>query len=502
MLSKNRFNMPGLFKNYLYALLALTIAFPLWGSDEYVHVTLLHMNDVYEITPVSGGKAGGLARVATLRKQLLAKNPNTLTLIGGDFFSPSAMGTAKVSGERLAGKQMVAVLNALGIDYATFGNHEFDVTREQFYQRMEESQFNWVSSNVFDEANKAFPKVELNKTLAFKNNTGDTFKIGLFGLTLDSNKKDYVTYTDALSVADKQAKVLKEHVDFVLALTHQSIQDDVRMVKKTKEIDLVLGGHEHENYQRWRGNNVPILKADGNARSVYVVELYYNPESGKTRIEPSLVFIDDTLEDDPAVNKVVNEWVEIVYQAFRDQGLDPNEIVTTITQPLDGLESTVRTQSSNLTELIARSMLRPYNEAQAAIFNGGAIRIDDYINAGPVSVYDIIRALPFGGEIVLVEIQGDVLLSALDQGLSNTVSGGFLQWANISHENGHWKINKNAISRDGKYKVAMLDFLLTGRETGLAYLTPENDGITVLNSGAGTDVRRLVADELKDNNLN
>ncbi|GAB4341326.1 MAG: hypothetical protein OHK0047_32990 [Leptolyngbyaceae cyanobacterium] len=78
---------------------------------EVVPITLLHLNDIYEITPVEGGKRGGLARVATLRKQLLAKNRHTFTILAGDAFSPSALGTAKVNGERLAGKQMVVVMN-------------------------------------------------------------------------------------------------------------------------------------------------------------------------------------------------------------------------------------------------------------------------------------------------------------------------------------------------------------------------------------------------------
>ncbi|MEK7301710.1 MAG: bifunctional metallophosphatase/5'-nucleotidase, partial [Pseudomonadota bacterium] len=80
-------------------------------GDDRIHVTILHFNDIYEITPVSGGKEGGIARVATLRKQLLASNPNTITTLGGDLFSPSAIGTAQYEGDRLAGRQMVDVLN-------------------------------------------------------------------------------------------------------------------------------------------------------------------------------------------------------------------------------------------------------------------------------------------------------------------------------------------------------------------------------------------------------
>ena len=117
-------------------------------GDAVVEVTLLQINDVYEITPVEGGRSGGLARVATLRRRLLAENPDTFTLLAGDFVSPSALGTAKVDGETLAGKQMVSVLNALGLDVATFGNHEFDVKEAQLRERLAESKFRWTSANV------------------------------------------------------------------------------------------------------------------------------------------------------------------------------------------------------------------------------------------------------------------------------------------------------------------------------------------------------------------
>ena len=73
-----------------------------------------------------------------------------MTTLGGDYLSPSAIGTAKVDGEPLAGRQMVDVLNAVGVDWATFGNHEFDVSEAAFRQRLAEQKFRIVSSNVTD----------------------------------------------------------------------------------------------------------------------------------------------------------------------------------------------------------------------------------------------------------------------------------------------------------------------------------------------------------------
>ena len=95
-------------------------------------ITILQLNDVYEISPVDQGKHGGMARVATLQKQIRAVSPNTLFLIAGDFISPS------VASRVFEGKQMVDALNSVGMDIATLGNHEFDFGPDVLRQRMKE----------------------------------------------------------------------------------------------------------------------------------------------------------------------------------------------------------------------------------------------------------------------------------------------------------------------------------------------------------------------------
>jgi 2',3'-cyclic-nucleotide 2'-phosphodiesterase (5'-nucleotidase family) len=117
-------------------------------AGDAIHI--LHFNDVYEITPVEAGRSGGLARVAGLRRALRDSFPSLITTLGGDYISPSALGTARVGGERLNGRQMVSVLNAVGLDIAVLGNHEFDVSRDAFLARMNESQFVLLAANVSD----------------------------------------------------------------------------------------------------------------------------------------------------------------------------------------------------------------------------------------------------------------------------------------------------------------------------------------------------------------
>lgn len=490
----------------LQALLALilTCALPACTTapagapqEERVHVTILHFNDIYEITPIAGGREGGIARVATLRQQLLARNPNTLTTLGGDLFNPSALGTAPFEGDRLAGRQMVDVLNHFGLDFATFGNHEFDLKEPQFHQRMAESRFTWISSNVLAADGQPFAGVKPSQVVSFADpRSGRAFRVGLFGVTLPVNQPPYVRYADALASAREQVGQLAAQSDFIVALTHQTLDEDTALLERLPQIGLVLGGHEHVNFQYWRGNFSPLLKADANVRSVYVVDLWFDPRTGRTEVKPSFVPITDRLPEEPAVKAVVDRWLAVAFQAFRQQGFAPAELVTTSTEPLDGLESVVRTRSTALTELIARSMLRPYPQAELALFNSGSIRIDDVIPAGPITVYDVIRVLPFGGRVQLASIRGSLLQKVLQQGAANAGTGGFLQAANVQRAGEQWQVGGMPIDPARTYRLAVNDFLALGKEQNLEWLKPGPE-FGIVDAGAGTDVRQLVIDELR-----
>ncbi len=238
--------------------------------------------------------------MAFLLKQLKQDNPNTYALITGDLFSPSAMGTAKVirpDGDtlRLDGEQMVAVLNAMGLDYATFGNHEFDLKVDPFKERLQESTFEWITSNVTDTTGNLFAKTVSHKVI---NVTGDsgTVRIGLVGATLmpgggDARLADcsrdrmagddspattgdppYHKIEKPIEAIKAQAQSLRGNVDILVAMTHLAIDQDILLSETVPELDLILGGHEHENWQASSRSMTaaPIRKADANARTVYI----------------------------------------------------------------------------------------------------------------------------------------------------------------------------------------------------------------------------------------
>lgn len=467
-------------------------------SDSLVTVTILQMNDVYEITPIEAGRRGGLARVATLRKRLLEKNPNTLTVLAGDFFSPSAMGTAKVDGERLAGRQMVAVLNTLGLDLATFGNHEFDLKADAFYERLSESRFAWTSANVTDTLGRPFPGVRPEYVWTATGPGGRAVRIGFVSVTLPANRKPYVRYTDPVATMKEAAERLAPRVDAVVGLTHVALDTDAALAAAVPELDLILGGHEHENYHLMRGSDdTPILKADANARSVYVHELHVNTVTGEVSVDSRFVPVTDAIPEDPETAAEVEKWVERAFAGFRAEGFEPEAVVATTTVPLDGREASVRNHATALTELIAEAMLHAAEGAELAVYNGGSIRIDDVLPPGPVTQYDVIRVLPFGGDVVSVAVRGDVLARALDQGVKNRGTGGFLQTANVTRDaaTGRWLISGEPLRTDRAYVVATSDFLVSGRETGLGFFSLDNPDIGFLASYG--DVRAAVIAELK-----
>lgn len=141
-------------------------------QSDKLRVTILQLNDVYQTLPMDNGKSGGLARVATLRKKIMAESPNTLFLLAGDTISPS------VASSVFKGEQMIAAWNSMGLDYSVLGNHEFDFGPDELLKRMKESKFVWLGSNVIDRrTNKPFGGMPPFAVRSFGG-----VKIGIFGL--------------------------------------------------------------------------------------------------------------------------------------------------------------------------------------------------------------------------------------------------------------------------------------------------------------------------------
>lgn len=446
-------------------------------------LVVVQLNDVYEINPVGG--EGGLARVAALRAQL-AEDAPVLTVMAGDFLSPSAMGVAKVDGERIAGAQMIGTLNAMGLDVATLGNHEFDLKEAQLTARIAESKFTWVSSNITRADGSPIASVVPRVTRQM----GDVM-VGIFAVTLDDNNPDWVKYdTDYQAVARREIAALKaEGAQMIIGLTHLNLQDDIELAAAVPEIDVIMGGHEHENWQIRRGaDRTPICKADANARTVFVHRITRDEDGIQT--ESELVAVDAGFADEPATAAEAKRWTDMAFASLREAGIDPDAPIATAWTDFDGREGSIRNRRTALTDVLAEAMR--VEDCAASIYNSGSIRIDDVIpNGAAIAEYDVMRILPFGGVVVAGTWTGALLTKVLAAGQENRGIGGWLQTNGIGGAAGQWTIADAAIDPNGTYRICTTDFLLTGREHNLEFLTRDADGISALTDGA--QVQRLLS---------
>jgi len=260
-------------------------------------------------------------------------------------------------------------------------------------------------------------------------------------------------------------------VDAIVALTHLSLQGDQALVVAVPEIDVSLGGHEHENWLIYRGPHLtPIVKADANVRSLAVLSMTF-PEGQRAKVNVRLEPITNVVTEDAGVAAEVTRWTDTAFAAFRQDGFMPDRVIATLTTSLDGREATVRNRPGNMTDTITAALASEAGAVDVAIMNGGSIRIDDELPAGPVTEYDVIRVLPFGGNIVSLTMGGSLLARVLDVGVTNQGTGGFLHARGVTRQGNRWMVQGKPLNPALRYSVVTTDFLMSGRETNLDFLT-------------------------------
>jgi 2',3'-cyclic-nucleotide 2'-phosphodiesterase (5'-nucleotidase family) len=452
------------------------------SKDEFEFI-ILQLNDVYEISPLKNGR-GGMARVSSLRNQLLGMNPNVLTILSGDYLSPSLIGSLKCdfggTKETVAGRHMVEVMNATGIDYVTYGNHEFDLKEMENIARTQESKFKIISSNVLHQpkggSSKLFQQngvdVPGHAIHTFHLANGGSFRLGLIGVTIDATKTDYVGYTDPYSSVDKTLAYIKSTnaADLVFGITHLTMDMDDTLAQKVPGMPLLFGGHEHVNMTRKVGNTT-IFKADANAKTVWIHFCKYNTRTQTLRTDHLLFPITDALPADPNVEMLTRKWERFANECMSSQGYAPFDTIGFYLKPLDGREETVRFGQTNLGTLLTDAIRLADPGVQCAMMNSGTIRLDDVLQ-GFVTQRDVIATLPFGGDIQKGSMPGANLRRLLDAGLDESMkgNGGYLQVSNISLKEGKYYVNGQPLADEQSYMVAMPGYLASGREKALPFV--------------------------------
>ena len=431
---------------------------------EPVTITFLHTNDIYEISP-SGGQ-GGLGQLATLLENERARNPNTITTFGGDLISPSVMsGLTK-------GEQMIELMNGLGTDVAVPGNHEFDFGPEIAAERISASTFPWLAGNVVVASGE--PAVGLKATTMME---VAGYRIGFLGVmtaetpTLSAPGAD-ITFKDPIETAAELASGLKEEgADLIVAMTHLNEADDRELLRKVPDIDISLGGHDHDPITYFDGNGL-LIKAGYDAQYLAAVDITVDrvEKRGEQVVEwrPQWRYTSTAgVEPEPQVQAIIDMW---------NSKLD-EELAIPVGEArvvLDTRRSTVRSEESNFGDLVAEAM-RNATGADVGFSNGGGIRGDRTYDPGTVLTRkDVLTELPFGNVTVLMELSGADLRAAVENGVYQVEdgTGRFPQIAGMAFTYDASKpagervveltVGGEAVDSAKTYKVATNDYMASG----------------------------------------
>ena len=416
---------------FVFAAVLVAVAF-VWTAPAAaaapLSLTLVHVNDWDQMAGIEG--AGGAAKIAAAvaqeRARAAAQGGHAVVTFGGDMISPSVLsGIDK-------GAHMIDLANAIGFDVAVLGNHEFDFGPAVLEERLAESETVWLAGNV-SVAGGGFPGTAATTVME-----RDGYKIGFLGLVttetqLISSPGSDIAFAPVAEAGARLAEELKAAgADIVIALTHQGLGTDLELLRAVRDIDVVLGGHDHLLLANHDGRQA-VMKAGSQGRHVAVLTLAIDRvegRGGKTRVVWTPEFrLRSTagIEGDAALAAKVRG-----YQARLDDTLDV--VIGETATKLDTRGSLSGSAETAFGNLLADAM-REATGADIALSNGGGIRGDTVYPPGTQLTRKIVLTeLPFGNKTVVLRLTGAQVRQALENGVSRAAhpSGRFPQVSGLT----------------------------------------------------------------------
>lgn len=379
-------------------------------------VRFLSVNDLSELDTLPSG-SGGLARLASLERRIAAEGP-VLFVVAGDFLGPS------LTSRYFGGRPMVEALNAAGVDYVTLGQHEFDESTDSLEVRIAASKFKWLSANCRGPGGRAIAGVLPWDTVRVYET-----KVGIFGLTARYTAPDGAECGNPGEAAREAIDALAGlGADMIVALTHQPLDDDVDLLTREGQLDLVIGG-DTEAAATVASGARHVVKADGRGQSAEFVTLW--GRKGQWREAVRLLDVRPNLAPDAATARVVDAWHDSVQAR-----LGPDRLLGVVADTFDARNQVLRRGEAPLGNLVTDAM-RAGTGSDVAVLNAGALRLDGYVLPGPLTRYNLEALFPYGDDtrVVTVTLTGSRLREVLEHGVSDASygRGGFLQVSGVRY---------------------------------------------------------------------
>lgn len=366
------------------------------AADGTVTITVAHTNDIHARNSYDEyNQTIGFPKAKTIVDAMGAD----LLLDAGDLFHGQAFATIE-NGESIA-----QLVNALGYDAMTPGNHDWNYGQEQLKRLEELSGMQIMAGNVLKDGSEFFDTDYIIKEI-------EGVKVGVFGVidpaiygATNPSLLQGIEYTDMYAYANKMVEQLEqEQCAVIICLSH--CVDHEQFANTVNGVDLLICGHLHIELQE-EINGTLIVEAGEYMKNIGQVDLVYSKDTDTlVKKEAKLITFEDAAfyQEDPQILSLLTQ-INDRQIAILDETVGSTPVL------LDGEKSQVRTRETNLGRVITDTYLYETG-ADVAIENGGGIRSS--IQQGDITKRDIINVAPFGNIIVTKQISGKDLLDTLE----------------------------------------------------------------------------------------
>ncbi len=398
-------------------------------------LTILHTNDFHSrFEPISkydstcgaednaeGKCFGGSARLVTALEAARARSNNSVLFDGGDQFQGTLFYTY------YKGKLAAEMMNKMGYDGMTVGNHEFDDGPEVLAGFMDAVTFPVLMSNA-DVSMEPALAGKLQKSTVIERG-GE--KIGLIGLTpqdtdeLASTGKNVVFTDPVQAVQGEVDKLTAEGVNKIIVLSHSGYVVDQRVAAETTGVDVIVGGHSNTLLGDMEGaegpyptvvNGTQILSAYAYGKFLGELNVTFDDEGNILEASGQPIIMDAAVTEDEATVARITEAAAPLEEIR-------NKVVAESAEAIDGDRNSCRAGECQMGNLVADAMLARVKDQgiQIAIQNGGGVRAS--IDAGEVTMGEVLTVLPFQNTLSTFQVSGATIVEALENGVSQIEEG-------------------------------------------------------------------------------
>lgn len=436
-------------------------------------LTILHTNDFHaRFEPVSkydsgcsvednteGKCFGGSARLVTAIAEARARSNNSILVDGGDQFQGSLFYTY------YKGKLAAEMMNKVGYDAMTVGNHEFDDGPEVLRGFMDAVNFPVLLSNA-DVSGEDILKDKLAKSTVIERG-GE--KLGLIGLTPQDTDElaspgPNVIFTDPVGAVQSEVDKLTEMgVNKIIVLSHSGYGVDQKVAAETTGVDVIVGGHTNtllsNTNERAQGpyptmvGTTAIVQAYAYGKFLGELNVTFNDAGEITKAEGEPVSIDAAISEDADTKARIAE-AAVPLDEIR------NKVVAETAAAVEGDRTVCRIEECSMGNLVADAMLDRVKDQgiTIAISNSGGLRAS--IDQGEVTMGEVLSVLPFQNTLSTFQVSGQTVIDALENGVSQVeeVAGRFPQVAGLKYTwdssiaAGEKRVTEVLVAKDGGFE--------------------------------------------------